>query len=382
MSQRKGPKKGAKDKVWEFTGVPALLKNTRTGLYWSRPKVQGRQEFTALDTDNFRVARARHARVMARVEQRRIQAAQGKPGRGGARTLADFIQLARDQAAANSSLAQNSKAAIHYSLLVLERTFPRPERPVHKIGPQDCLEWARRVRKHGTGFKGPGWKHGPRAGGISPSGYNKAVTQLRKIFRQAQEAGLVAVDPSRDLKRVAEGKKDPVLPTQKEFRDLLKRMRKGRPGSWEVAAAVAFSGMRPPGETGAFTWADVDWKGNRLRIRGTKTAAAARWVPMIPEMRKHLAGILEDRGVVGPDDAVFRVQKFNRCLAAACLDLGLERLTPYDLRHYFATRCVESGVDLKTLAAWMGHRDERMVFRTYAHLRDEFSQEMAARVSF
>jgi len=64
---------------------------------------------------------------------------------------------------------------------------------------------------------------------------------------------------------------------------------------------------------------------------------------------------------------------------------GLEshRITHHDLRHLFATRCIESGVDIPTVSRWLGHKDGgALAMRTYGHLRDEHSQMMAAKVSF
>nr|MBA3442808.1 tyrosine-type recombinase/integrase [Pyrinomonadaceae bacterium] len=42
----------------------------------------------------------------------------------------------------------------------------------------------------------------------------------------------------------------------------------------------------------------------------------------------------------------------------------------YDLRHTFATRASEAGVDLVTLAAMLGHSRVQMVMR-YAHPSEE-----------
>jgi integrase len=42
----------------------------------------------------------------------------------------------------------------------------------------------------------------------------------------------------------------------------------------------------------------------------------------------------------------------------------------YDLRHTFATRAAEAGVDLVTLAAMLGHSRVQMVMR-YAHPSEE-----------
>jgi integrase len=54
-----------------------------------------------------------------------------------------------------------------------------------------------------------------------------------------------------------------------------------------------------------------------------------------------------------------------------------------DLRHLFATRCIEAGVDIPTVSRWLGHKDGgALAMRVYGHLRDEHSQEMAKRVTF
>jgi integrase len=52
----------------------------------------------------------------------------------------------------------------------------------------------------------------------------------------------------------------------------------------------------------------------------------------------------------------------NRC--------GTEPFRLYDLRHTFATRAAEAGVDLVTLASLMGHSRIQMVMR-YAHPTEE-----------
>ena len=43
---------------------------------------------------------------------------------------------------------------------------------------------------------------------------------------------------------------------------------------------------------------------------------------------------------------------------------------PYDFRHAFATRCVQAGVDLVTLAALLGHADVTITMK-YVHVQKE-----------
>ena len=50
----------------------------------------------------------------------------------------------------------------------------------------------------------------------------------------------------------------------------------------------------------------------------------------------------------------------------------------HDLRHLFATRCIEAGVDVPTVAKWLGHSDGGVLaMKIYGHLRDDHSLSSA-----
>src|SRR5271154_2755582 len=62
---------------------------------------------------------------------------------------------------------------------------------------------------------------------------------------------------------------------------------------------------------------------------------------------------------------------------------SVKRITHHDLRHLFATRCIESGVDIPTVSRWLGHQDGgALAMKTYGHLRDQHSTTMAQKVVF
>jgi integrase len=57
--------------------------------------------------------------------------------------------------------------------------------------------------------------------------------------------------------------------------------------------------------------------------------------------------------------------------------------THHDLRHLFATRCIENGVDIATVSRWLGHQDGgALCLKTYGHLRDEHSANEAKKATF
>lgn len=77
-------------------------------------------------------------------------------------------------------------------------------------------------------------------------------------------------------------------------------------------------------------------------------------------------------------DDFLKAQRTTR----ACAELNIARIAHRDLRHLFASSCIESGVDIPTVSRWLGHFDDRaLAMRVYGHLRDQHSAEMAIKVT-
>jgi integrase len=153
----------------------------------------------------------------------------------------------------------------------------------------------------------------------------------------------------------------------------------------DMARFIAYTGCRR-GEAAAVKWSDVDFGRGLLNVRGTKTAAANREVPLIPAARDLLTTIRERRMAVGEVREVDRVLAVSECsksLTRACKAVGTPRLTHHDLRDAFATTAIESGVDIPTVASWLGHADGgALLMRVYTHHRRPHSLAQAAKVTF
>ncbi len=63
--------------------------------------------------------------------------------------------------------------------------------------------------------------------------------------------------------------------------------------------------------------------------------------------------------------------KFEKVIA----DCRLEKTNFHALRHTFATRCVEAGVDVKTLSEILGHSDVKTTLNRYVHSSFELKQK-------
>jgi hypothetical protein len=207
------------------------------------------------------------------------------------------------------------------------------------------------------------------------------------------EAGARYDNPARhkDVKRARVRRKDLKLPEPDQFIALVAHVRgngSGRGGhSGDAIEFFSYAGTRLS-EAARVFGRDCSFLKNEIVIRGDPITGTKNWeirrVPMIPEMKKLLERLKADRGEHEfQNNPVLRIRKFNRSLSNACKKLGLHHLTHHDLRHLFATRCIESGVDIPTVAKWLGHKDGGVLaMQTYGHLRDKHSEDMAQKVTF
>jgi len=84
-----------------------------------------------------------------------------------------------------------------------------------------------------------------------------------------------------------------------------------------------------------------------------------------------------------PTDPICSIGECEKSLARACKLVGIPKLTHHDLRHLFASVCIESEIDIPTISRWLGHSDGgALAMKVYGHLRDKHSNAMAQRVTF
>src|SRR5271154_763457 len=104
---------------------------------------------------------------------------------------------------------------------------------------------------------------------------------------------------------------------------------------------------------------------------------------MITELEVMTKQMREERPNEKPDEHVMKIRECQKSMDRAAKIVGMERITHHDLRHLFATICIESGVDIPTVSRWLGHKDGgALAMKVYGHLRDEHSAAQAQRVTF
>jgi integrase len=366
---------------WLTSGVTNLVRDRREGTYYARVKVNGQQRYLSLETNVFSVAKLRLAD--AEREMRASSHSRIPGGRNSENAVGRFIDTYLERTKLDISLAPNTRLRREITVKAIVKTWADlPGRDAGKVTPADCLSWAARAFTEGTGFVAPNARTIRR--GMSVSAYNKCVDVLRAIFEIAREEGAVYKNPTASLSKRAPRRKRLDLPSSAQFEALVgtvaaTRARRSRDCA-DMVRFLAYSGARLR-EATAIRWGDFDFARNRLTIVGTKTASSDRTIPLFPSLAALVAEMRARRGAEPAESRVLRVQECLGALKSACRRVGVKALTHHDLRHLFATSCIESGVDIPTVSRWLGHSDGgALAMKTYGHLRQEHSDAQARKV--
>ena len=126
------------------------------------------------------------------------------------------------------------------------------------------------------------------------------------------------------------------------------------------------------GELFQLRWKDVDLDAKWLRVDGaTAKNGQTRRVPLNTEALTVLEAwrnqATDAEPFVFPGAEGKRLKRIDRAWQRLCKRAALAGFRFHDLRHHFASRLVQSGVDLNTVRELLGHADITMVLR-YAHL--------------
>jgi integrase len=221
--------------------------------------------------------------------------------------------------------------------------------------------------------------------GNSPTVINALVGFFRRVFEIGMRGGIVTKNPALVLKRMRPRKKLLELPNKEEFAKMIEHIRttagRGRIVA-DLVEGLSYSGMRVD-ESRRLLWQHLDFSRGLITVHGTKTAESARIIPMTEAFRELTLGMKEYRDTALPTERVFQSNVATLSLARACEHIGRKKMTHHDLRHLFATTCIESGVDVPTVAKWLGHSDGgALAMKTYGHIRLLHSVEAAKKVKF
>ncbi|MEO7168320.1 MAG: site-specific integrase, partial [Chthoniobacterales bacterium] len=289
-------------------------------------------------------------------------------------TFGAAAQLYRQQLNENGEIKRRTRDYYGEVLAALNKNWPAlGATEVRKITRTQCREWAARFARKS-----------------SPTRHNNTLAVLRHVFDLAIECGVIYSNPASALKRKSIRRRALTLPSRAQFAAFIQTMEtagsRDSRNCADLAQGMAFTGCRV-GEARQIEWRDLEFETGMIVVRGdpnegTKNSEVRR-VPMIAEAGALFERMRENRPNESKDAKVFLVRECQKSMDRAAARVGMARITHHDLRHFFATVAIESGVDVPTVSRWLGHKDGgALAMKTYCHQRDEHSVSAAKKVSF
>lgn len=240
-------------------------------------------------------------------------------------------------------------------------------------------------------------------GGLSPSYVRSMAGIIHSVLLFAAEEG-VAVSVKRPVRKPTAARREITVLTVAEQK-LLEQYLLTAPSLTELGILLSLNTGLRIGEVCALSWDSIDLYDNTLSVKGTvvrvpavengaaertlaidtpKTPSSLRKIPIPSKLHAVLRQKKPDQpglyllsgttSVLSPRTYEYR---FHRVLAQS----GVRPVNYHVLRHTFATRCIELGMDIKTLSELLGHANPTITLNIYVHSSIERKREQIERLS-
>ncbi|MGN1157576.1 MAG: tyrosine-type recombinase/integrase [Agathobacter sp.] len=240
-------------------------------------------------------------------------------------------------------------------------------------------------------------------GGISPKTLNSLLSIIKMVLTFGQERGIC----SRNLIKIHNVRQTlpEILVFPKSEQDILETYLVANMCYVTLGILISlFTGLRI-GEVCGLKWSDILFEEGILRVGRTvmrindidsnstnktklmietpKTECSKRCIP-VPQFLLHF--LLEykhtpDSFLLTGTTKCMEPRNYYRCYKRILKKCGLEQYNYHALRHTFATRCIESGFDIKSLSEILGHADVNITLRRYVHPSMELKREQMERLA-
>ena len=230
--------------------------------------------------------------------------------------------------------------------------------------------------------------------GVAPCTVRDIVTVLKMIARYGAQLGAWQPPVWRIKYPSAMEKKEIEVLSRKDHQIILAHI-KAHPDSRNAGIYICLSTGLRIGEICALQWKDIDMEKMILHVRDTlervytpeddthtrlmmgsaKTRNSVRDIPITKDVRQLLTPLMKGQapenfllsGSARPLEPRTYRYYYHRYMKST----GLPYVRFHGLRHSFATRCIESGCDYKTVSVLLGHSNISTTLNLYVHPNNE-----------
>ena len=232
-------------------------------------------------------------------------------------------------------------------------------------------------------------------GGLSTGSVNGVITVLRDSFAAACRLGLIADSPADRLTRPKRREKPVGCFTAAEQKVIEAAVQSSKKPKMQGILLCLYTGLRI-GELLALRWQDIDFEKSLLIVSHTsrdtengivledpKTETSRRVIPLPRQLLPRLRSLKKSSHsdfVVANGDQPLLIRSYQRSFELLLKKLHIQHRGFHALRHTFATRALECGMDVRTLSEILGHRNPTVTLNRYAHSLLEHKREMMNRL--
>ena len=231
--------------------------------------------------------------------------------------------------------------------------------------------------------------------GLSANSVNAVISVIQSSLKTARLLGLTKEYMADKLKRPKLKEKPVECFTLAEQKHIEQAVLNGNKDKLYGIILCLYSGLRI-GELIALQWSDIDFAKGILTVSKSchdgkdgividepKTSSSRRVIPLPKQMLPILKGIKKKSDspfVVSNNGKPVSVRSYQRSFELLLKRLKIPHKGFHSLRHTFATRALECGMDVKTLSEILGHKNPTVTLNRYAHSLMEHKADMMNRL--
>lgn len=223
---------------------------------------------------------------------------------------------------------------------------------------------------------------------MSSASTNLMLTVLGMAFEYATDMELCEDNPCLRLKRIPDDCKQIEAFTRDEQKKIETFIQDSDDRRLFGILLGFYSGMRI-GELIALEWSDIDFDKGIIHVSKTayrdksktgkwevcidkpKTKSSERVIPLpvciVDLLKEYSKSAKSDYVVENKKGERMSIRSYQYIFEKLTEKAGVRKLNFHAIRHSFATRAVECGMDIKTLSEIMGHTDASVTLNRYAH---------------
>lgn len=235
--------------------------------------------------------------------------------------------------------------------------------------------------------------------GLSSNSVNLIISVIQGSVKTARNIGYIDSFASDQIKRLKSREKKVDSFTVEEQKKLEQYILNSKPQYLGIILSL-YTGVRI-GELLALEWEDIDLVGGFISINKAchygrdkegvyrritetpKTDASIRTIP-IPEQLIPLLTAAKEKSrsifLVSNGEKSISTRSYQNSFRLLLKKIELPHKGFHALRHTFATRALECGMDVKTLSDILGHRSPVITLNRYVHSLDKHKKEMMNRL--